>query len=173
MTNLTIDIQLLMNDGDADFLDAEHIKRFYLLLSENYNGLFNSPLYVDSDKVVELYYLYLVSSFVEIHFLSNKSIDDLMNLINYSKNLICEDPNDYVMAKIANELYHDTNIRTQNEDLFDDDFCKILMNISLLDVDFSQSVSKMFNLLSVVKESFDQGLFNSSISFYSFNDLSR
>lgn len=171
--NYPNEIMLLMNDIDGDFLDGGHIKRFHILLAEHFNDSINYSQHVDSENVVELYYLYLISSFIDEGFLDNRSIDDMMDLINSSEDQICVDPNDYVMTRIANEIYYTSQVGTGIEELIDDDFSKILMNIKLMDTDFDQSINKMGNLLSVVQESIEQGLLNSKVNFDFYNDLSR
>lgn len=55
----TNEIMLLMNDSDGDFLDAEHIKRFYFALSTNFNELLGNIENLGSN-VYDLYYLYLI-----------------------------------------------------------------------------------------------------------------
>lgn len=168
----TNEIMLLMNDSDGDFLDAEHIKRFYFALSTNFNELLGNIENLGSN-VYDLYYLYLISSFVTEDLIKDETVRQLDNILKDQKDQICIDENDILMVEIAHRLFSDLPFNLKTEDLIDDDFSKIISNVYLLDSEFSNAVSKMEHLLSIVRKSIVQGLFNLndySIDYY--NDLS-
>lgn len=164
MNNYTNDIELLMQDCEGDFLDPDHIRRFYSVLLTEFSELLENPKNLET-HIVDLYYLYLISSFITDDLIKNKTVHQLSDILKNQKDEVCIDENDTLMVEVAHILLNDLPFDLKTDDLIDDDFSKILINVYSLDSDVSSAISKMQQLLNVVKKSMEKGLFN-------FNDYS-